>query len=117
MTKIYSAFVQALFLNVVLLVILILLVSCIRNDAIAKTLSGEEAFVEHCYVCHVNGGNVITPAKTLHKKDLAKSGILTTADIVAKIRNPGPAMTKFDAATIPDNLAQAIAEYVLNTFK
>jgi len=117
MAKIYSAFVQVLFLTMLLLVILILLVSCVRNEASAKVSPGEEAFVRHCYVCHVQGGNVIVPTKTLYKSDLAKRGILTAADIVDKIRNPGPAMTKFDETMIPDRTARAIAEYVLNTFK
>lgn len=111
MTKIYSIFVQALF------VVLILLVSCIQTEAVAKMSPGEETFERHCFVCHPKGGNVITPAKTLHNKDLEKNNIRTTADIVSKMRNPGPGMTKFDEATIPDTTAQAIAEYILKTFK
>jgi len=117
MTKIFTAFVQALFLTVVLLVVLILLVSCAGNGNIARVSPGEEAFLRHCHVCHVKGGNVITPAKTLFRKDLEKNGIQDQAAIVAKIRNPGPGMTKFDETTIPDGTARAIAEYVLNTFK
>ena len=33
------------------------------------------------------------------------------------MRNPGEGMTKFDAKTISDKDAKAIAEYVLKTFK
>jgi len=33
------------------------------------------------------------------------------------MRSPGPGMTKFDAKTIPDKEAKAIADYILRTFK
>ncbi len=113
MKRICAAWVPALFVPMALIV----LVSCIRNGGNTRISPGEEAFMTHCSVCHVKGGNVITPAKTLYKKDLAKSNILTTTDIVATIRNPGPGMRKFDETTIPDKTADAIAEYVLNAFQ
>ncbi len=111
MTKIYSVFVQTL------VVVLIPLVSCIQTEAVAKMSPGQEAFERNCYVCHPKGGNVITPAKTLHNKDLEKNNILKVADIINKMRNPGPGMTKFDEAIIPDATAQAIAEYILRTLR
>jgi cytochrome c6 len=37
--------------------------------------------------------------------------------VVKTMRNPGPGMTAFDAKTISDQDAKAIAEYVLKTFK
>jgi len=79
--------------------------------------SGEELFKQHCAVCHPAGENTINPKKTLHSKDLEKSGVTTTDDVIGKMRNPGPGMTKFDEKTIPDKDAKDIAEYVLNTFK
>ncbi len=97
--------------------VLIPLVSCIQTAAVAKMSPGQEAFERHCFVCHPKGGNVITPAKTLHNKDLEKNNVLEAADIVNKMRNPGPGMTKFDEAIIPDTTAQAIAEYILRTFR
>jgi cytochrome c6 len=36
---------------------------------------------------------------------------------VAKMRNPGPAMTMFDEKTLSDKEANAIAQYILKTFK
>ena len=111
MTKICSIFVQLLF------VVLVSLASCTQAGAAANMAPGEEAFETQCSACHPKGENIITPAKTLHKKDLEKSGILTAADIVGKMRNPGPAMTKFDEATVPDKTARTIAEYILKTFK
>jgi hypothetical protein len=64
--------------------------------------------------------------KTLSKKDREANNILTAADIIAKMRNPGPApthpqewsgMKMFDKYKISDNEAQKIAEYILTTFK
>ena len=78
--------------------------------------SGEALFKQHCSPCHADGGNAINPQKTLHKKDREANGVKTAADIIGKMRNPGPGMTKFDETTLPDKDAQAIAEYELKTF-
>ena len=61
--------------------------------AAAEASPGEQAFMQNCAVCHPKGGNIITPAKTLDKKALAANGIREPADIVGKMRNPGPGMT------------------------
>ncbi len=79
--------------------------------------SGEALFKLNCSPCHPDGGNIINPQKTLHKKDLDANKIKKPADIVKKMRNPGPGMTKFDAQTISDKNAKEIAEYILKTFK
>jgi cytochrome c6 len=86
-------------------------------SAAAAASPGEEAFMTHCAVCHPNGENVITPDKTLGKKALAAGGIKTAADIVEKMRKPGPGMTPFDKKTLPDATANAVADYILKTFK
>jgi len=83
----------------------------------SKATPGEQAFEQNCAVCHKDGGNIINPAKTLHKKDLEANGITKPSDVIAQMRNPGPGMTKFDQKTIPDKTARAIADYVLKTFK
>lgn len=85
--------------------------------AAEKSMPGEAGFKEHCAVCHPDGGNIINPKKTLHKSDREANGIKTAADIVSKMRNPGPGMTKFDTKTVPDSEAGKIAGYVLKTFK
>ena len=54
---------------------------------------------------------------TLHKKDMDAHGVKTADDIVGKMRNPGPGMTRFDAKMISDKDAKAIAQYVLTAFK
>ncbi len=82
-----------------------------------EKVNGAAEFKNHCAVCHPDGGNIINPAFTLHKKDRVKNGVKTAKDIIGKMRNPGPGMTKFDKATIPDKEAKAIADYILKTFK
>lgn len=83
----------------------------------ALAASGEALFKQHCEVCHPDGGNTVNPQRTLHKKDLDQQGIKNWEGIVKNMRNPGPGMTAFDAKTISDKDAKAIAEYVLKTFK
>ncbi|MCL4492757.1 MAG: c-type cytochrome [Nitrospirae bacterium] len=82
-----------------------------------KGKSGEELFKTHCSVCHPSGGNIINPRKTLRKGDREANSVKTPADIVGKMRNPGPGMTRFDKKTIPDADAKKIADYIVNTFK
>jgi len=82
-----------------------------------KESKGAKLFQDHCAVCHPAGGNIIKPALTLHKKDMESHGVKTAADIVGKMRNPGPGMTRFDAKTISDKDAKEIAEYIQKTFK
>jgi cytochrome c6 len=83
----------------------------------AAASPGEQAFVKNCAICHPKGGNIINPDKPINQKTLASNGIRKPADIVGKMRNPGPGMTKFDEKTIPDETAKVIAEYILKTFK
>ena len=78
---------------------------------------GEALFKQNCSPCHPDGGNIINPQKTLYKKDREANGVKKTADIVAKMRNPGPGMTRFDDKSLPEKDAKEIAEYILKTFK
>jgi cytochrome c6 len=89
----------------------------LRVEAATEESPGEQAFLKNCAVCHPNGGNIIEPDDTIGNKALAAKGIRTPTDIVGKMRKPGPGMTQFDAKTIPDGEARAIAEYILKTFK
>lgn len=80
-------------------------------------IDGAKEFQEHCASCHADGGNIVNPAKTLKKSALEANGIKSWKDIVAKMRNPGPGMNKFEKKDVSDKEARAIAEYVLKTFK
>ena len=85
--------------------------------AMALATSGEDLFKLHCAACHADGGNIINSKKTLKKADREANGVKTAKDIIGKMRQPGPGMTTFDAKTIPDKDAKAIADYILKTFK
>ena len=100
----------------------LLLVSWLETGGFADTgkngvVNGMGAFEEYCAECHPQGGNIANPLKTLGRKDREANGIRTAADIVAKMRNPGPGMTRFDDTTLSAAKAGAIAEYVLKTFR
>ncbi len=82
----------------------------------AQVKKGEALFKQYCSACHAGGGNSVTAGKTLLKKDREANGVKTASDIVKKMRNPGPGMTKFDEKTIPDADAKEIAAYILKTF-
>lgn len=102
-----------------------ILISFAAGAAFAQN-SGETLFKENCSPCHPDGGNILNPKKTLHKKDLDANNIKTAADIVKKMRNPGPVpdhpqewagMKMFDKNKISDENALKIADYILKTFK
>jgi len=80
-------------------------------------LDGKKEFDEYCSLCHKDGGNMITPTKTLSKKDREANGVKSSKDIIKLMRKPGPGMTAFDSKTISDKNARAIAEYIQKTFK
>jgi cytochrome c6 len=80
-------------------------------------VNGKKEFEEHCVICHKDGGNMITPTKTLSKKDREANGVKSAKDIIKLIRKPGAGMTAFDSKTVSDKEAKAIADYILKTFK
>ena len=82
----------------------------------AGKIDGKHEFDEHCASCHPKGGNIVNPKKTLSKKVMAANGVKSAKDVVAKMRNPGPGMTKFDAKAVSDKEATAIANYILASF-
>lgn len=89
----------------------------VLTAAPAFAASGAALYKQYCASCHPDGGNIMNKNKTLHKKDLNRDGIRDWKGVVAKMRNPGPGMTRYDAKTIPDPQAKAIGEYVIKTFR
>lgn len=81
-----------------------------------RTADGRLLFMQYCSGCHPDGGNAINPAKGLGKIDRQANGIVTARDILARMRNPGPGMPRFDRARLPDSEAEAIADYVLKSY-
>jgi cytochrome c6 len=78
---------------------------------------GEAGFKENCAECHIGGGNIVNPKKTLSEKDRNTNGIKTGEDIVKIMRKPGEGMTQFDEKTISENDARKIAEYIIRNFR
>ncbi len=98
----------------------LLTISAFATTALADgkgKIDGKKEFAEHCASCHADGGNIVNPAKTLKKIDREASGVKSWQDIVKKMRNPGPGMTKLEKKDVSDKEARAIAEYILKTFK
>lgn len=83
----------------------------------AKEDPGGKLFKKHCEACHPNGGNIIKPEKSLHKKERQANKVIAAKDIVRLMRKPGPGMVKFGEDVISEKDAKAIANYILKTFK
>ncbi len=77
---------------------------------------GEALFRQHCAACHVHGGNIVIPQKTLLRKKRGIDDISSADDIIRAMRAPGRGMTKFDEKTVSDKDARQIAEYILKAF-
>ena len=99
--------------------ILLLSVALLARSVVAAetTIDGKEAFEANCGGCHLNGGNMLNPTKTLMKMSREANGVRTARDIVRKMRKPGPGMRAFTKEDIPDRTARAIADYIIATFK
>jgi cytochrome c6 len=78
---------------------------------------GELLFKQNCAPCHPEGGNVSDPQRNLRGSALRANHITKPEDIVRIMRHPVSRMIAFDATTISERDARAIAEYVLATFK
>lgn len=83
----------------------------------AERQTGAALFRQFCFNCHPDGGNVSDPQRTLRGADLRRHHITAPEDIVRIMRRPISRMIGFDAQTIPDREARAIAEYILTTFR
>ena len=101
----------------VLIAVAGVLVCCVGSAIFAAPeRTGETLFKQYCAICHPDGGNIVNPAKTLHKKDRDANNVKTVNDIIQRMRNPGPGMSTFDQKTLSDADAKEIADYVLKTF-
>jgi cytochrome c6 len=108
---------KAMITTISLLAVCLLATTGFSDTKKGAKIDGAKEFKEHCAVCHPDGGNIVNPKKTLKKASLAANGIKDWKAVVKNMRNPGPGMTKFDAKSISDKEARAIAEYILKTYK
>jgi mono/diheme cytochrome c family protein len=79
--------------------------------------AGEVLFKMFCIKCHKGGGNLLNKDKPIHRKALAARHKDNVESIIKTMRNPGPKMLKFNEATISNDDARKIAEYILKTFQ
>ena len=105
-----------------LAMVALLAVCSFATTGVADTKKGEKIdgakeFKEHCAACHIDGGNIVNAKKTLSRKDREANGVKSAKDIIKNMRKPGPGMTVFDAKTVSDKEAKAIADYIIKTFK
>ncbi|MEK6744493.1 MAG: c-type cytochrome [Nitrospirota bacterium] len=104
-------------LAAILLLILIAVVGSTGMKSMeAAEKTGEQLFVEHCVMCHPDGGNIINPKKTLLKKDLAANNIKTADAVIKLMRKPGTGMTAFSTSLISDTEARKISDYIFKKF-
>lgn len=82
----------------------------LASSAFAAGADGAAVFKAKCASCHPDGGNIMNPKETL-------KGMKDSKKIVAKIRKGGGGMTAFDAKTVSDADAKAVADYIIKTFK
>jgi len=95
----------------------LLALNCMGKTVEASVSAGAAGFAANCAECHPGGENIVNPAKNLRIMTLKANGIFTAQDIIAKMRKPGPGMTRFDPKDLPDGEAREIAEYILATFR
>jgi cytochrome c6 len=86
-------------------------------DSREPVRDGAALFKRYCSVCHPDGGNFSDPERALYGSVLKRNHITTPEDIVRIMRKPLSRMIRFDASTLPEKDARAIAEYVLKTFR
>ena len=96
---------------------LLILALFLSVSSVSYAASGKDLFQKNCAGCHVNGGNIVNPKFTLSRKDRYAHGVKTAGDIVKKMRNPGPGMTRFTKKMVSGKDAMAIAGYIIRTFK
>ncbi len=90
--------------------------SPVSSSITKQTQKGEALFKQYCFSCHPDGGNVSDPKRALYGSVLRSNHISKPEDIVRIMRNPISRMIRFDANTLSDKDAQAIAEFVLQTY-
>ncbi len=74
--------------------------------------NGSSIFSANCAACHIRGGNMVNPAKTLKLADLEKYGKNSIEAIVAQATNGAGAMPAFGSKLSADQL-EDVATYIL----
>lgn len=93
----------------VILLSLMLIVSPAQAFSFAN---GATVFSANCAACHVGGGNLVNPAKTLKQDALEKYGMASLDAITTQIMNGKGGMPAFKARLTPEQI-EDVAHYVL----
>ena len=88
----------------------------ISSLLIMGNVSANEVFAKYCSSCHNKGGNIINPAKTLSKEDLAKNSVDNVGSISALVTTGKPPMPAF-GKSLSDEEIKSVAQYVMDQAK
>jgi cytochrome c6 len=78
----------------------------------ADAAEGAKIFGANCAACHMGGGNMVNPAKTLKKDVLEQYEMASLAAITTQVTNGKAAMPSFKGKLTPEQI-ENVATYVL----
>lgn len=94
------------------LTLLVVVWSWVSPAAAADLAAGASIFSANCAACHVGGGNLVNPAKTLKKDALEQYGMASLEAIKTQITQGKAAMPAFKGRLTSEQI-DAVAAYVL----
>jgi cytochrome c6 len=100
-------------ISAVLLAIAVVTFAFGRPALAADAANGGKIFNANCVACHINGGNVIIPTKTLKSADLEKNGKNSIEAIVTQVTKGNGAMPAFGGRLTSAQI-EDVATYVLS---
>lgn len=84
------------------------------SPVLAVNLSnGAKVFSANCASCHIKGGNLVNPSKTLKSADLEKFDMASLDAIKTQVTNGKAAMPAFKGR-LTDEQIEDVANYVLS---
>jgi cytochrome c6 len=78
----------------------------------ADAVEGAKIFGANCAACHMGGGNMVNPAKTLKKDVLEQYEMASLEAITTQVTNGKAAMPSFKGKLTPEQI-ENVATYVL----
>jgi cytochrome c6 len=78
----------------------------------ADVADGAKIFGANCAACHMGGGNMVNPAKTLKKDVLDKYEMASLVAITTQVTNGKNAMPSFKGKLTPEQI-ENVSSYVL----
>lgn len=97
----------------VLFIVVTTLSSFTPSAQAADLASGTKVFGANCASCHMNGRNMVNPAKTLQRADLEKYEMASIEAVQNQVRNGKNTMPAFKGR-LNDAQIEDVAAYVLD---